>query len=174
MLDTIYFVLLIIAVFKGYRKGFVVAVFSFLAVVIGIAAAMKLSALVAGWLGEGTSISSAWLPFLSFALVMIGVVVLVRIGAALIESAMKMVLLGWANKLGGILLFAALYTMVFSVLLFYADKMHWIKPATFASSVTYPFIQPWAPKALELFGAVIPWFKGLFDQLSAFFERAAR
>jgi hypothetical protein len=70
---------MILAVIKGLRNGFVVAVFSFLAIIIGLAAAMKLSTAVAGWLKDSTSISAAWLPFLSFALVMVGVVFLIRL-----------------------------------------------------------------------------------------------
>ena len=170
LIDTLLAILLVIAVLKGLRKGFVVAVFSFLAVVIGIAAAMKLATVVAEWLKNSTNISAAWLPFLSFALVMIAVVILVRMGASMIESVMKMVMLGWINKLCGIILFAALYITVYSVLLFYADKLHLIKPETFASSQTYSFIQPWAQKAINLFGAVVPWFKGMFEELSVFFD----
>jgi membrane protein required for colicin V production len=171
LIDAIFIILMILAVIKGMRNGFVVAVFSFLAIIIGLAAAMKLSTVVADWLKNSTSISSAWLPFLSFALVMIGVVFLIRLGAKLIESAMKMVMLGWLNKLSGIVLYVALYITVYSVILFYAEKLHFLKPDTFHTSRTYAFIQPWGPKAIELFGAIIPWFKGMFEELSHFFEQ---
>jgi membrane protein required for colicin V production len=122
-------------------------------------------------LKNSTNISAAWLPFLSFLLVMIGVIVLVRLGARLIQSAMEMVLLGWLNKLTGVVLYAALYITIFSVLLFYAEKIHWLKPETFTASHTYAFIQPWGPKAIDLFGAVIPFFKGMFEHLSQFFDK---
>jgi membrane protein required for colicin V production len=170
-IDTILTILLIIAVFKGYRNGFVVAVFSFLAIIIGLAAAMKLSAMVAGWLKETTSVNAAWLPFLSFALIMIVVVLLVRIGARLIQSAMELVLLGWVNKLCGIVLYAALYITVFSVFLFYAEKIHLVKSESLAASRSYSFIKPWGPRAIEIFGSILPIFKGLFEELSHFFDR---
>ncbi len=171
LIDAIFLILMILAIFKGYRNGFVVAVFSFLAIVIGLAAAMKLSTVVAEWLKNSTSITAAWLPFLSFALVMVAVVVLVRLGAKLIESAMRMVMLGWLNKLSGIVLYVALYITIYSVILFYAEKLHWIKPETFLASRSYAFVQPWGPKAIELFASVIPWFKGMFDELSHFFDK---
>jgi len=101
IIDGVFILLMIFAVIKGYRSGFIIAVFSFLGIIIGVAAAMKLSTLVAGWLRDSTSISAAWLPFLSFALIMIGVILLVRLGARLIQSAMELVLLGWLNKLTG-------------------------------------------------------------------------
>lgn len=170
VIDAIFILLMIFAVIKGYRNGFIVAVFSFLGIIIGLAAAMKLSTFVAGWLRDSTSISAAWLPFLSFALIMIGVMLLVRLGARLIQSAMELVLMGWLNKLTGIVLYAALYTTVLSVVLFYMGKVHVFKPDTFQASVTYTFIQPWGPKAIELFGAAIPLFKGMFEELTRFFE----
>jgi len=59
---------------------------------------------------------------------------------------------------------------VFSVVLFYAGKVHIFKTDTFQASVTYTFIQPWGPKAIDMFGAAIPLFKGMFEELSRFFE----
>jgi len=170
IIDIIFILLLIYATVKGYRNGFIIAVFSFLGIIIGLAAAMKLSAVVAGWLKNSTNISSAWLPFLSFLAVMIGVILLVRLGAVFIQKTLELVLLGWLNKLTGIVLYAALYITIFSVILFYAEKIQWIKPETLLASKTYTFIQPWGPKAINLFGAVIPFFKGMFEELSHFFE----
>jgi membrane protein required for colicin V production len=170
IIDIIFLLLMVFALVKGYRNGFVVAVFSFLGIIIGLAAAMKLSTVVAGWLKDSTSISATWLPFLSFLLVMIGVMLLVRLGAKLIQSAMELVMLGWLNKLSGIVLYAALFITLYSVLLFYAIKLQWLKPEVMQASQVYAFVQPWGPKAIDLFGAVIPWFKGMFEELSRFFE----
>lgn len=169
VIDIIFLILLILAIVKGYRNGFVVAVFSLLGILVGLAAAMKFSTLVASWLQDSTSISAQWLPFLSFILVMVAVVLLVRLGALFIQSAMELVLLGWLNKLSGIVLYAVLYTTLYSVVIFYADKMHWLKPETVAASTTYAFVQPWGPKAISYFGLVIPFFKGMFEELSRFF-----
>ena len=83
---------------------------------------------------------------------------------------MELVMLGWLNKLSGIVLYAALFITLYSVLLFYASKLQWLKPEVLQSSQVYAFVQPWGPKAIGLFGAVIPWFKGMFEELSRFFE----
>lgn len=169
IIDFLLLLILVFAVFKGIRNGFVIAVFSFLAIFIGLAAAMKLSVWVAGLLKESANVGATWLPFLSFALVMVAVIILVRIGARVLHTALKLAMLGWLNKLAGILLYVVLFITVYSVLLFYARSIHLLKAETFAASQSYPFIQPWGPKAIELFGALIPWFKGMFDTLSDFF-----
>ncbi len=169
IIDILFAVLMVIAVLKGYQKGLIVAVFSIIAFIIGIAAALKLSTVVAGWLKDSTSLSGKWLPFISFALVFLGVVLLVRLGAKLIERTFQAVMLGWANRLGGIVFYAALYIIIFSIFLFYAAQIQLLKPATIASSQTYSFIQPWGPKVIDGFGKVIPIFKDMFTDLSDFF-----
>ncbi len=171
LIDAIFIILMILAVVKGMRNGFVVAVFSFLAIIIGLAAALKLSAWVAGWLQNSTSINNTWLPFVSFALIMVVVVLLVRLGAVAIQSALRMVMLGWLNRLAGIVLYAALFMIIYSVLLFYAEKLHLLKAETISSSRVYTWVQPWGPRAIEWIAALIPWFKGMFEELSRFFER---
>lgn len=169
-IDGIVVGLLVLAIFKGLRKGFVLAIFSFLGLVIGLAAALKLSALVAGYLGKNISISERWLPFVAFALVFFGVVLLVRLGAKMIEGGLELAMLGWLNKLGGILFFALLYLFVCSVLLFYAVQLQLLQPEALAGSVAYPMLAPLGPKIMEGLGAMLPFFKGMFTTLAGYFE----
>jgi membrane protein required for colicin V production len=170
IIDLIFAVLMVLAVIHGYRRGLIVAVFSFIAIIVGLAAAIKLSTAVAKHLGQAVKISDRWLPVISFILVFIVVILLIRLGAKAIQRITETVMLGWANKLGGIILYAAIYTTVFSILLFYAAQMKMIKSETIQASVTYPFIQPWGPKAIDGLGAVIPFFKDMFTDLEQFFS----
>lgn len=169
ILDLILAVMLVLAIVKGYQRGLIVGVFSLVAVIIGLAAAMKLSTAVAGYIGKAVKVSDQWLPVISFAVVFIIVILLVRLGANAIEKTVELVTLGWVNKLGGMLFYAAIYILVFSVLLFYAEQMQLIEPATIRQSVTYSFVQPWGPKAINSFGSVIPVFKDMFAELEKFF-----
>jgi membrane protein required for colicin V production len=170
MIDIIFAVILIIAVIKGLRKGFVVALFSIVAFIIGLAAAIKLSAVVAVYLQKNVSISNHWLPFISFIIVFIAVVVLVNLGGKLVEKTFEMAFLGWANRLGGAIFYVLLYTIIFSVFLFYAEKINLVEPETISNSVMYPYIKPWGPTVINGFGNIIPLFKDSFQQLESFFE----
>ena len=128
IIDIVVAVILILAIIKGYRLGLIVALFSFLAFIIGLGAALKLSAVVADHLGKAIKVSDKWLPIISFAVVFLIVVLLVRLGAKFIQKTVELAMLGWVNRLGGILLYAGLYILIFSVLLFYADQLNFIKP----------------------------------------------
>jgi len=170
IIDLIFAVLMILALIHGYRRGLIVAVFSFIAIIVGLAAAIKLSTVVAKYLGHAVKISDRWLPFLSFILVFIVAVIIIRLGAKAIQRITETVMLGWVNRLGGIILYAAIYTTIFSVLLFFAGQIKMIKSETLQASVTYPFIRPWGPKAIDAVGSVIPFFKDMFTELEQFFS----
>ncbi|HEY5967792.1 MAG TPA: CvpA family protein [Chitinophagaceae bacterium] len=174
ILDIIVAVILILALIKGYRQGLIVALFSLVALVIGLAAAIKLSVVAAGYIGKAVNVSDKWLPIISFAVVFLIVVLLVRLGAKFIQKTVELAMLGWVNKVGGILLYTGLYIIIFSVLLFYADQMNFIKLETKRESVTYAYIQPWGPKLMDGLGKIIPVFKGMFQDLEDFFDKVSK
>ncbi len=174
LLDLIFAAIIVFAILRGYQRGLIVGLFSLVAVIIGLAAAMKLSTVVAGYIGKAVKVSDEWLPIISFAVVFLIVILLIRLGANAIERTIEVAMLGWVNKIGGIIFFAAIYTVVFSVLLFYAEQVKLIQPETINKSVTYSFVQPWGPKAINGFGAVIPVFKDMFGELERFFDGVAK
>jgi membrane protein required for colicin V production len=174
LIDIIVLILLIMAIFKGLRKGLIVAVFSFLAFLIGLAAALKLSTLMAEYIGTNVDISQRWLPVVAFAVVFIVVVMLVRLGAKAIEGAVRMMMLGWLNRIGGVLFYVLIYFFIFSIILFYATQLHILKPDLMQASVTYAYIAPFAPKMIDILGAVIPFFRDMFEQLLRFFEEVGK
>jgi membrane protein required for colicin V production len=174
LIDLIFVVLIVLAAIRGYRRGLIVGVFSFIAIIIGLAAAMKLSTVVAGYIGKAVNVSDRWLPLISFAAVFLGIVLLIMLGANAIQKAVEVGSLGWVNRIGGILLYAAIYTMVLSVILFYALIARIIQPATIAESITYPFIQPWGPRAIDAFGWLIPAFSDMFQDLQNFFDGVSK
>lgn len=173
-IDIIAFILLVWAAFKGLRNGLIVGLFSFFAFIIGLAAALKLSAVAAEYIGTNTNIGKRWLPFIAFAGVFLIVVFLVRLGAKAIEGVIRMAMLGWLNKLGGILLYILLHFFIFSILLFYVDQLHLIKKETLEASVLFPYIQPLAPNIIDALGYLLPFFKNMFVELEGFFDGISR
>ena len=169
ILDIIVVIILILAIIKGYQRGLIVGIFSFIALFIGLAAAIKLSTVVAGYIGKSVKVSDQWLPIIAFAVVFIIVVLLVRLVARLIEKSVQFAMLGWVNRLGGIIFYVALYLTVVSVLLFYMEQIKLLQPATIDKSVTYHYIQPLGPKAINELGSILPFFKNMFQQLQDFF-----
>ena len=171
IIDIILLGLMIMAVVKGLKRGFVVALFSMIAFILGLVAALKLSTVVAAYLDDSINVSARWLPFLAFGLVFIVVVLLVRLMAAVIQSTMELALLGWVNRIAGIFLYAIMYILIFSVLLFFAVQMNFIDQDTLDGSSTFPYIQPVGPFVIDGIGVLVPWFKDMFAELQEFFGR---
>src|SRR4051812_49836412 len=96
----------------------------------GGAAAMNLSFLVADYIGTAVKVSDKWLPVISFIVVFLLVALLVRWVAAIVQRTIEIAMLGWLNRIGGIIVYAILYVTIFSVVLFYAQQVRLDRKST--------------------------------------------
>ena len=170
-IDIVFLLLILLACVKGYSKGLIIALFSIVGFIAGLAAALKLSVYVSGKLSTTFNASGKWLPFISFLLVFLAVVILVNLGAKLLQKSVEMIMLGWLNRLAGIILYALLYSIFFSIFLFYAAQLKIISIDTMTASQVYPYLQPVGPLVMDSLGKVIPVFKDMFVQLEEFFGK---
>jgi membrane protein required for colicin V production len=173
IIDLAFLAMLVFAIIKGLQKGLIIGIFSLIAFIAGLAAALKLSSVVASYLDDSTNISTKWLPVLSFILVFVLVVALVNLGARLLEKTAEAMMLGFANKIGGIFFYLFLETIIFSVILFFFVQLKWVSDETIASSKVYPYVQPIGPWVIDGIGKVFPMFQDLFKDLQDFFEGVA-
>jgi membrane protein required for colicin V production len=174
IIDIAFVIVMIIAVFKGLSKGLILGIFSLLAFIIGLAAALKLSVVVASYLKDSAGSFSRWLPLISFTLVFIAVIFLVGLLARVIKKTMQFAMLGWLDSLGGMILYLAIYTIIFSVFLFFAEKLFLVQAPTIQDSKLYPYIAPWGPKVIDNLGKILPIFKDMFTELQDFFGNLAK
>jgi membrane protein required for colicin V production len=172
IIDVVFLVVVIWAIIKGYQKGLIIALFSIISLMVGLAAAIKLSSLAASMLKNSVNISSKWLPVVSFIVVFLLALLLVRFLATALEKMIELAMLGWLNRLGGIILYVVLYTLILSIVLFYSEKIDLINNETITASKTHPYIQPWGPWAINGIGKVIPVFNNMFHELEEFFGKA--
>lgn len=169
MIDIVFLILMALAVWKGYSKGLVVALFSFVGMIVGMLLALKCSAVVAVWLGEETKLDAKWLPFLAFLLIIIGVYFGVRMLAALVQKSLEFAMLGWANRVGGIFLYALLYSSLLILVLFYADKMELLSVEAKTDSQFYQFMHGFAKPILSFIADALPFIRNMLQQLTDYF-----
>ncbi|CAN5265914.1 hypothetical protein BH09BAC2_BH09BAC2_01240 [soil metagenome] len=173
IIDILFSACIILAIFKGFSKGFILGLFSLCASLIGLAAALKLSVVVAHLAETKWGTTNKLLPFVCFILVFVAVMILVSIAGKIIKKGVQLAMMGWLDSVLGIILFLLLYTIIFSIFLFYAEKLRIIGPDTIAASVTYKFAAPWGPMVINNLGKIIPFFKDMFTQLEQFFGSVA-
>jgi membrane protein required for colicin V production len=128
---------------------------------------------VANYLADNTGIATKWLPVVSFLVVFIGVIIIINILAKMIEKAMEITMLGFVNRIGGVIFYVLIDTFIFSIVLFYANQLHFISDKTIADSFCYGYIEPLAPKVMEVLAGALPFLKNVFTDLEKFFSGIA-
>jgi len=173
LIDVAFALLVLLACIKGYKKGLIIALFSIIAFIAGLAAALKLSSVVADKLSTTLNSAAKWLPVISFIAVFLIVVLLVNLAGKMLQKSVELILLGWVNRLGGVILFVLLYSIIFSIFLFYVVQLHFIKLPAIQDSQSYSFIKPLGPAVIDKLGSIIPFFKDMFSHLEAFFNKVS-
>lgn len=170
ILDVIGIILIVLFFIRGYMKGFILAAFSVLAILLGIICALKLSSAFAAWMLARGYVSSGWVQVVSYVLLFIVVVIIVRLIGKLLEKALEALMLGILNRLTGGLLFAFLGAVLWSSLLWIGSHMHIITPELIASSHTYAWLSRLAPWVFEQAGQLLPFAKNTFSNLEHYFD----
>ena len=144
LIDILFLAMIAIAVFKGIKNGLIIAIFSIIGWILGIYAAFKFADVAMGYLKGVLDMSAKTLYILSFIIVFLVVLLLVHLGAKLVEKTVELAFMGWLNRIGGIFFYVLLYTLIFSVMIFFADKFKFLSDETIAASRVYPWVKPLA------------------------------
>ena len=171
MIDILFYVILFLALVHGWRKGLIIALFSAVCGLIGLAAAVKFSAIVATRMKTDLHITSRWLPVIAFILVFVIVMLIIHWTGRLLEKLLTLVLLEWLNKLGGVLFYLLLYLSIYSILLFYGTQTNIISKHTICDSKIYSLIGPFGPAVIQLITRFIPFGQDMFSSLEGFFDK---
>lgn len=103
ILDIILLVCFIPAIISGLRKGFIAQVVAIISIVLGVWLSVKFATLVGNWISQWIEASPQLINIISFAIIFIAVAVLLFTIGKLIEATIKIIMLGWLNKLLGVL-----------------------------------------------------------------------
>jgi len=102
-LDILLFIPLVVGAWRGFKKGFVIELFTLLALLVGIYAGIHFSDFMAGILSEHIGITSKYLPAIAFTITFLGVGAMVFFGGKMIEKLIKVVALSPVNKVAGLI-----------------------------------------------------------------------
>jgi len=169
-IDIIFIFLIALACYKGIKKGFIQSIFSFAAFFIGFFIATKFAATVAVYLTKHQWVNNKWIPFLSFILVLALVYVAMNLLGKIIEKSAELIMLGWFNKLTGILLYLLMYGLFYSMILYYLNQLHVLSDKQINASFFYNKLEPIAPMVINQVGNLVPVFKNMVVQLEEYFK----
>ena len=151
--DIIAIIILVLAVFAGYRKGFISQLFSFAGVVGGILLAIAFGADVGAFLGLDAAYSSV----VGFAITFLATAIAASGVARLLARLFSALGLGSIDTLLGILLSVLKYALVLSVVFVSLERLNkkagLIDSRHFAASKSFRPISAFSGTALDWFNA---------------------
>lgn len=124
ILDIIILICLIPSVILGIKKGFIAQVISMISIILGVWASARFANLLGSWLSNYINASEQTLKLIAFVIILIGVIVgLLLLGKAL-EAIIKLVTLGWVNRLLGAIFAALKCILILGILALIFDALN--------------------------------------------------
>ncbi len=117
IIDIVILVPFAYALYKGIKNGFVGQIAGIGGIVLGIVLGSRFSALLSTYISQWINASEAVVKIISFAAIIIAVILLAAILSKAIEKLFSLVMLGWLNKLLGILLAFAGTALIIGVVI---------------------------------------------------------
>ena len=163
--DIVLLILAVLGAYSGYKQGFLMELISLVAIFLGVLAGFKLMGEGMIFLQEKFNADKSTLPYISFVVIFIIVVILVRLLGKWVKNSIDKSFLGTIDQsMGGALgVFKTLFML--SIIIWIMDSLK-LSPRTewTEGSWLYPFTAQLAPKTAAWIGGFLPVFKDIFRQ----------
>lgn len=144
-LDIILLICFLPAIYTGLKHGLIHQLVGIAIVVLSIWLGTHFSAIVAGKLADFLHLSELGLKIAAFAVIFIATFVVLKVLGALLEKAVKLVMLGWVNRILGIALAVVKYGLVICLVIMMFDSINsltgLVKSETLEPCVVYNFLK---------------------------------
>lgn len=163
--DIVVAIILLVGTVLGYKRGFLLELFFLIALVLGVFVGFKLMSWGVEYLSQKFNADTAILPYISFALIFIIVVVVVTFLGGRIKNSIDKTFLGRMDAAAGAVLGLLKYSFSISIILWLVDSFKISLPESWVSdSILYPVVAHVAPTIASFFGDFLPFFKETFSQ----------
>lgn len=164
-IDLVLVLFVAFGAWSGYRHGFLLELFSVLALVLGILGAFKLMSMGIEYLEQNLEMDQRLLPFVSFALIFLAILGLVTWLGRRLRNSIDKTFLGKVDQWMGLGLGAFKTLFVLSVLLWIIDSFKVKIPTQYTDGAwLYPFTARLAPEVAAWLAGFIPFFREIFRQ----------
>jgi len=163
-LDIILLALFIPAVIQGFMKGAVMQVISLASIFIGVWAAYKFSLTVSVWLSSYITADPRVLKIIAFTVIVILAIVLLGMVGSVLAKVMKLAMLGWVDKLLGIVFGVFKAALILGLIVFIFDsfngKWNLVSDKVLSDSPVYTYLRDFSAR-------FFPYLKSLLTKGNA-------
>ncbi len=160
-LDLVLVVVLAVGAFLGLRMGIIKAVLSLAGAIVGVVLAGRYYIALADVLPFFSETSDA-AKIVSFAIILIVVMVIAAVAARFLKWAASVMMLSWVNRLGG-----AIFGLVLGAIFCGALLAIWVKWLGVGSTITESVV---AAILLDKFPLILALLPDEFDAIRSFFQ----
>lgn len=122
-IDLVLAILLLIAAVQGFRKGFIIEFASLAALILGIWGGIQFSDFSARLITKYTGYQSDYLMIIAFFVTFIIIVILIHIMGKMLDSIVKAAMLGFLNRLAGLIFGVLKIALILSILILLFDEI---------------------------------------------------
>ena len=153
-IDAFVLIALAYSFYRGFSKGFVIVLASFVALILGVIGAIYFSDYAAEMLKSKTDIDEEYISISAFSITFMGIIIGVHLIAKIVNQAVKMVALGPLNKIMGgvfnILKTVIILSVAFYLFDFFNSQFTMVKKKTLNESIAYTSIRSITEEVIPL------------------------
>jgi membrane protein required for colicin V production len=170
-LDIIFVLVAAFGFWMGYSRGIIKTVFTILSFTIGLLAAFKMAPAFTNFLEDLTKDDNPLMFIAGFFLSFVIMMVILRMLSRGLEGLLKSANINFINQIIGGMVLGAGAILVYSTLLWFADKSHMIDQKTKETSITYVYTKEF-PGQMKVVGEQLkPIFTDFWNESLDFMDR---
>jgi membrane protein required for colicin V production len=170
-MDLVFLAVLVFGAYRGVKKGIIMEVFSILALILAVIGAFKLLDFGIVWLTQSFGKPHPFIPFLSFILIFIGIILGINVLGRMTKGLVRMTLLGWVDKFFGAIIGLVKWTFGLSLILWILDSfVPDLSQKISEDSILFPIIMPVCVKVFTVLKTLFPFLEGLVRHISNYLK----
>ncbi|NVJ48039.1 MAG: CvpA family protein [Cytophagia bacterium] len=166
-LDVILLIPLVFGAFLGFKKGLLLEIVGVLAFILAIIGGFKLMETGMVYLSEYFEDFGQLLPFISFLIIFLAIILLINMLGKLLKKMIDMTLLGGFDKFAGAILGLVKWAIGVSILLWLVNNFGIELPGQEEELVLYPFLTELGPKLIASLDVVLPFAQDMLESIKA-------
>ncbi|MBK8565172.1 MAG: CvpA family protein [Saprospiraceae bacterium] len=156
--------------YQGYSRGIIKTVFTAFSIVFGLMVAFKFTPAATRFL-ETAFHSTSPMNFVGgFLLAFLLTMIIIRMAAQFLEKLLQSANINFINQAAGGILLASLYTLVFSLLVWFGAQAHIITPENTKGSLTYEQLRAFPSKMKGVYDIIKPGFQDFWHEAVRFID----
>ena len=165
-LDIIFFIFAGLGFYMGYNRGIISTFFTILSYTIGLIAAVRVAPAFSRFLHDVTNSDNQLLMFVAGFLLSLAIVMIVlRMVARGLEGILKTANINFINQILGGMLLGAFGILLYSAVLWFADRSNMIDPRTKEESMTYVYTKEFPYQMRGIIDRLKPTFTEFWNEM---------